>query len=46
MSAFEVELPSHTKRFLKKVPAEERDRIIKKLKEFASNPFPSDAKRV
>jgi mRNA interferase RelE/StbE len=46
MSTFKVELSSHAQHFLKKVRPESRDRIIRKFKELASNPFPSDAKRV
>lgn len=43
---FQVQLGSPAKRFLKKAQKEVYDRIVKKIKELAVDPFPPDAKRV
>ena len=43
---FKAELSSHAKHFLKKVPKNDRDRIIDKIRRLVIDPFPSDRKRV
>ena len=43
---FRIELGSSTKRFLKKCDKIFYDRLMKKIKELAVNPFPPDVKRV
>ena len=35
---FEIRLQTHAKKFLKKIDREDRQRIIKKLKELSKNP--------
>ena len=43
---FKVELANPAKRFLKKCDLELYERIINKIKQLASDPFPQDVKRV
>jgi len=43
---FAVYLSSDAERFLKKSPKDLRERIIKKIKNLAEDPFPSDSKRI
>lgn len=43
---FQVQLGSPAKRFLKKAERNVYNRIMKRIKELAIDPFPSDAKRV
>ncbi|MFH1211570.1 MAG: type II toxin-antitoxin system RelE/ParE family toxin [Candidatus Woesearchaeota archaeon] len=43
---FEVFLSSSSENFLKKCENEIHERVLKKIKELANEPFPSEAKRV
>lgn len=43
---FKILLGSPSRRFLKKCEKEVNNRIIKKIKELAIEPFPTDCKRV
>lgn len=43
---YQIFLGTSSKKFLKKCERIVYDRIIKKIKELAINPFPSDVKRV
>ncbi len=43
---FQVQLGSPAKRFLRKAQRTTYERVMKKIKELAVDPFPSDVKRV
>ena len=43
---FEIELSSHSKRFLKKADEQLAKRIIERIEKLGAEPFPSDVKRV
>jgi len=43
---FQVFLSSASENFLKKCEKETLERVLKKIKELADDPFPSDSKRV
>jgi len=43
---FSIQFSSQSKRFLKKSEKSTRDRLIKKIEELSTDPFPSDTKRV
>ncbi len=46
MKVLEIYLCNKTKKFLKKVEKSTFERVFNKIKELASDPYPSDAKRV
>ena len=46
MKVLEIYLSNKTKKFLKKVDKSTFERVFNKIKELASDPYPSDAKRV
>ena len=43
---FTVRFNPHCLKFLKKIPADNNERIINKIKSLQNNPFPTDTKRV
>jgi len=43
---FSIFLGPSSRKFLKKCPKDIYERVIRKIKELAINPFPSDVKRV
>jgi len=43
---FQIYLSSSSKRFLRGIPKETCDRLLKEIKNLSVDPFPSDVKRV